>query len=309
MSYTGKLASNSVLAVDSSGKTKTLPLGGGVEQSNGTLSAKVTWNTAFDIDMTTAVSCSYTTDGTASIAGLDWELWNSTNLVSVGIEPGVGMVIAHGTGNSVFPGYLSNITSPVLRLPIVDVIPGWDYTKELRLWAQYELTGAVANYQGFRIGIGNNTFGTGNEYAKPTIVFEDGRYFDTSSLLQSPNKALNGDASQWAAYNMRSNDHGINNSYISGNMIHLRQQQQCDWYHFSMAPGETFDDAAKRMVWSMQGFGYYVINGMASIAAYHGSSGIASGTTQMAILVAPITYGVQSAGHTVTIRRLRLDYR
>lgn len=309
MSHIGKLNNNAVLGSDANGNVKSLALGNGLSQSGNTITANVTWNTAFDIDMTTAVSCSYTSDGTASIAGLNWDLWNSTNLVSVGIEPGVGMVIALGTNSSAYPGYGSTITSPVLRLPITGVIPGWDFTQELRLWTQYELTGAVANYQGFRIGIGNNDFGTGNSTNKPTLIYQDSRYY-YNGISNFPDKTLNGNAGSgnWNL-NLSSYDYGIDSAYISGSMIHLRQQQQCDWYHFSMAPGETFNEASERMVWTAQGNGWYITGQMVGIKPNSGNSGMASGSHQMAILLAPVNYGTQAAGHTTTIRRLRLDYR
>ena len=309
MSHIGKLNNNAVLGSDANGNVKSLALGNGLSQTGNTITANVTWNTAFDIDMTTAVSCSYTSDGTASIAGLNWDLWNSTNLVSVGIEPGVGMVVALGTAESSYPGYGAAITAPVLRLPITGVIPGWDYTQELRLWTQYELTGAVANYQGLRVGIGNNDFGTGNSTNKPTLIFQDSRYY-YNGVSNFIDKTLNGNATP-GSWNLSLGafDYGINVANISGSMIHLRQQQQCDWYHFSMSPGETFNEASQRMVWTAQGIGWYVTGQMAGIKPNNGNSGMAISSDQMAILLAPINYAAQSAGHTVTIRRLRLDYR
>jgi len=309
MSHIGKLNNNAVLGSDANGNVKSLALGNGLSQTGNTITANVTWNTAFDIDMTTAVSCSYTSDGTASIAGLNWDLWNSTNLVSVGIEPGVGMVVALGTAESSYPGYGAAITAPVLRLPITGVIPGWDFTQELRLWTQYELTGAVANYQGLRVGIGNNDFGTGNSTNKPTLIFQDSRYY-YNGVSNFIDKTLNGNATP-GSWNLSLGafDYGINVANISGSMIHLRQQQQCDWYHFSMSPGETFNEASQRMVWTAQGIGWYVTGQMAGIKPNNGNSGMAISSDQMAILLAPINYAAQSAGHTVTIRRLRLDYR
>ncbi len=314
MSHVGKLDADAVFGTDAAGKTKALSLGEGMSQSAGVLSAKVTWNTAFDIDMTTAVSCSYTTDGTATIADLNWELWNSTNIISVGIQPGVGLVFALGTASSEYPGYFTNITSPVLRLPITGVIPNWDFTQELRLWTQYELTGAVANYQGFRIGIGNNDFGTGDASSRPKLVYEDSRYYNSSysGIVNAIDKTKWGNSSPFGEHQViTSNNYGIDVQHISGSMIHLRQQQQCDWYHFSMTPGETFDDASKRMVWTGQFMGYYTSQNASSIKPSDviASSGMTERPDMIAILLAPINYGSQTAGHNVTIRRLRLDYR
>ena len=311
MSYIGKLENDSILGADENGNVKSLSLGGGLTQAQGSLTAQVDWNTAFDIDMTTAVTCSYTSDGVASMAGLNWDLWNSTNLVSVGIQPGVGMVIGLGTAQSNYPGHGVDISAPVLRLPITGVIPGWDFTQELRLWTQYELTGVVANYQGFRIGIGNNDFGTGDATNRPKLIFQDSRFYLDGTITNYPDKTNYGNSSSGGWYvNFAATSVGISNSQISGSMIHLRQQQQCDWYHFSMAPGETFADAAERMVWTCQGFGYLnSIGYLYGIKPNHGTTGMASGSNQMAILLAPINYAAQAAGHTVTIRRLRLDYR
>jgi hypothetical protein len=311
MSYIGKLGNNSVLGNDASGRQQSLSLGNGLAQSNGTLSADVAWNTAFDIDMTTAVSCSYTSDGTASIAGLNWDLWNSTNLVSVGVEPGVGMVVAHGTAASAFPGYGSPITAPLLSLPIKQVIPNWDFTQELRLWAVHELTGCVANYQGVRIGIGNNNFDRGNSSNRPSIIFESSRYFETSKQKQFVDKTLFGNAAPFGGYlDLSSADFGINNDYISGSMIHLRQQSQCDWYHFSLAPTESWGTVEDKLVWTGQVAGWYAAtSGVQGVKTNSASSGITSGSNDMAIFLAPINYVSQTAGHSVTIRRLRLDYR
>ena len=77
MSYIGKLENDSILGADENGSIRSLSLGGGLTQTQGSLTAQVDWNTAFDIDMTTAVTCSYTSDGVASMAGLNWDLWNS----------------------------------------------------------------------------------------------------------------------------------------------------------------------------------------------------------------------------------------
>lgn len=315
MSYIGKLGNNSVLGKDSNGKQTSLGVGNGLSSSGGSLSANVTWNVAFDIDMTTAVTSSYLSgsDGTVSIAGLNWDLWNSANLVSVGIEAGVGLVMSCSTAESSFPGYGAAITAPLLTLPIKDVIPDWDFTQEIRLWVVHELTGCVANYQGMRFGIGNNNFDRSNSANRPSIVFESSRYFSSTKEKHYIEKVLFGNATPFGGYvdfTAYGYDYGINSDYVSGSVIHLRQQQECDWYNFSCTPTEGWDTIGDKLVWTGQISGWYSSNGYVTNPTVNNSySGIASGSYDMAIMLASINYGVQTAGHSVTIRRLRLDYR
>lgn len=108
------------------------------------------WTTVFDIDFTTQPSCSYTSDGEVTIGGQNWILQNMVNADSIGVQPGIGLIIDPNANNSDW--YINVYTSPSIVLPVSRCIPDFNLSTHLRLYSITEITGANTSYEILKLG-------------------------------------------------------------------------------------------------------------------------------------------------------------
>lgn len=120
------------------------------------------WVTLFDVDFTTQPSSNFTTDSDSnSLAGYSWITQNMVNADSIGVVPGVGLVL-DPNGNS-SDQYTNVYTAPSIILPLSRALPEYrqeDY--EIRLWGLIEVTGSNQNYEMIRIGLARYPFQNGS---------------------------------------------------------------------------------------------------------------------------------------------------
>ncbi len=281
------LTAGSGISIQDNGPNGTVVISATGGGGGGTpITASTDWTTLFDIDFTTAASATYTANTLdAVLGGYSWILENMSNADSIGVLPGVGLVI-DTNGNS-SDQFTSVYTAPSIIMPMSRTLADYrqeDY--ELRLWVNVEITGSDANFEVTRGGFARYPFFDGNT-----------RFFDAYA------KGFSGGAV--AGFDNFYNG-GVtsitlaNPTTLNAFCIHQADITRGDLFAASVAPSASFPSHPSSSAgYKLQGFSRYVGNVFASTV---------TGSGDIAVHIEAFTVNANNSFWT-TYRRIKLEAR
>jgi hypothetical protein len=222
-----------------------------------------------------------------TIAGYTWTLENMANADSIGVLPGVGLIIDPNA--NVSDTYTTTYNTPSIILPITNSLPNFNlFDYSLRLWMVCEITGANQNYEHFKGG-----------FAKYKLVNGGTKYWAFwAKGWQDNARAYGHFIGNSAAATMPTALTSIDNNFL---MIEWNNLYHTNYYYATKDVANTFDDVRSSMMFHDS---YIVAGGMLDGGSLYAITG--SGDLSIHLSCYPVN---TSNSVSATVRRLRLEYK